>query len=266
VSRACLEVTLAGERVRLAVSAEPLARELARLYGVRPRPDLPRSAVEVLNGSVRRGGREVHRSHVQHELAVYAEWAVTSEALDALRRRRLIVHAAALARRHTLLIAGAHGQGKTTLAAALALRHGWRLAADDVVTVTPEGRLVPFGRPVRIKPGTSALLHELPDEGHTAGRAWPRLMPLVFFSRPPKRLGRPRTVAFVARGAPRLTVRRLTEAMGLATLMRHVWNFNERPRQALRTLAGVVAGARMVILEGGSVSERCRAIEKLESG
>ena len=85
--------------------------------------------------------------------------------------RLLVVHGAGLAMpdgRGLLLIAPG-GSGKTTLAAALnAESHG--LLNDDVVPVTPDGRLVALGTPICLKAGSWPVLSELrPDLAKTAG-------------------------------------------------------------------------------------------------
>jgi len=85
--------------------------------------------------------------------------ALLTETLSrSVRDGAFLLHAALLSRRgEGLLITGEPGAGKTTLALALAA-HGWGYACDDVVKVSPDGRIrgVPFSPAA--KPGAWPLL------------------------------------------------------------------------------------------------------------
>jgi hypothetical protein len=60
-----------------------------------------------------------------------------------IQRGMLVLHGNALAKGGRAIVClGASGAGKSTLAYAL-MRQGWRLLADDLVAITPDGRVLP---------------------------------------------------------------------------------------------------------------------------
>ncbi|MBS1955859.1 MAG: hypothetical protein JST89_16870 [Cyanobacteria bacterium SZAS-4] len=61
-----------------------------------------------------------------------------------------------------VLISGAPGSGKTTLSIALALRHGWKVIADDMTIInTRDNKIIGFAAPFNLFPGTRKLLSEI---------------------------------------------------------------------------------------------------------
>lgn len=86
------------------------------------------------------------------------------EAACATDQRLLVLHAAGVSRAgRGLLLIGPGGAGKTTLAAALNAS-GWELLGDDVIPVTPEGRLLGLGLSLCLKAGSWPVLAPwLPD-------------------------------------------------------------------------------------------------------
>jgi hypothetical protein len=83
---------------------------------------------------------------------------------------RISIHSAALAtERGILVVAGASGQGKSTLALGLAHR-GFGLLSDELAIVEPDGTVLPYPRSVHVRPDTIELI---PALGFLADR--PRL-------------------------------------------------------------------------------------------
>ena len=83
---------------------------------------------------------------------------------------RISIHSAALATpRGILVVAGASGQGKSTLALGLAHR-GYGLLSDELAIVEPDGTVLPYPRSVHVRPDTIDLI---PALGFLADR--PRL-------------------------------------------------------------------------------------------
>lgn len=75
-----------------------------------------------------------------------------------------LIHATTLRTANScLMLVGASGQGKSTLAAALLLR-GAQLVAEDISAVSPEGAIRPFHRPLGLsEAGFSLLGQSLPE-------------------------------------------------------------------------------------------------------
>lgn len=259
------DVVLAGRTVRVRIDgAAPFQRRFGSLFPSRAAGSRRPADLEIRwsrgSGEVRRNGRSIARGRTEASVALLGEWAATSLALRGLSPQALLLHAAWVG---GVFLVGAHGTGKTMLSLALALRHGWRLAADDVVALDARGRPRPVERPVRIKPG-SALLPELRRLGLDLSplrAGWPVLLPLRRLGRLPRR---PVRAVFVLqrRGAGPVRLRPEGEGGGLAALARHVSNFRERPAQALAALAGVVRRARVWRLSGGTLEERCRTLSQ----
>ncbi len=182
--------------------------------------------------------------------AVPTDWDVVAAFFERVRRRRVVLHAAAVERRgRTLVLAGAHGRGKSTLALALRLR-GWRLLADDLVVVEPDGAVQAVERPVRIKRGIAKALPELRDG--------PSVLPL--------RASGPRRARAVIVFGPhrgRLRLESMGAGAAVGALARLAWNFRDVPRDVLAALAALTRKARAFRLSGGTVPQRCAAAEEL---
>lgn len=60
-----------------------------------------------------------------------------------------------------MLLSGGQGSGKTTLAIALALKHGWKVFSEDMTVIDPEiNRLTTFGAPFKLKQNMRNVLAE----------------------------------------------------------------------------------------------------------
>lgn len=67
-----------------------------------------------------------------------------------------------------VLISGPSHSGKTTLTLAMALAHGWKILAEDIVLIDVEsGYLAPFARPLSLRPDTTEKVRQA--TGHDAG-------------------------------------------------------------------------------------------------
>ncbi len=257
-----MRLELAGEALAVRVEGHaPLRRWLERQFDARP--SNARADFEVIDGEVRRRGRVIERGR-EAELPHSLEWRLTNEALRRARPRVHILHAACVSRGDdATLIAGAHGAGKTTLALAMMLRHGWKLWSDDVVLMDDRGRVTPVRRPVRVKPGTEIVLPEL-ERLRIDRAAWARGEAWMLQTHASRTL-RPRLFILVGGDRRnRLRVNRLTEPLAVGRVSRYLWNFLVRPREALRMVAGLVARSPVLAFAGGTVDERCAALLELK--
>ncbi len=257
-----LRVDLAGESLAVRIEGHaPLRRWLSRQFDARPTDASP--DFEIRNGEVRRRGRVVDRG-TDADLPHRLEWRLTNEALKRARPRVHILHAACISRgADAVLIAGAHGAGKTTLALAMMLRHGWKLWCDDVVLMDDRGFVTPVRRPVRVKPGTEIVLPEL-ARLRIDRAAWGRGDAWMLQTHASRTL-RPRLFIIVGGDRrTRLRVNRLPEPLAVGRVSRYLWNFLVRPREALRMVAGLVTRSPVLAFAGGSVDERCAAVLALE--
>ncbi len=60
---------------------------------------------------------------------------------------------------HQVLITGAPGSGKTTMAVALSLRYGWRVVSEDMTIInTEKNKIVSFAAPFNLSPGIRKIL------------------------------------------------------------------------------------------------------------
>jgi hypothetical protein len=260
VTRRHFVISLGGESIRLSVRGDELLIDRLQVLplaaGQSPvRPDLTLDW-DSDRGSLRQNGRTVCRSRSREDLVLWTEWLATTTALARLRSRSTLIHAAWLAKgRKGVLIAGRHGAGKTSLGAALALRRGWTLFGDDVTILSRDGSLRALERPLRIKPGSGRRLPELPS-----GRR-PRLVSSRRFSR----RGAATLAAVVLLGSKRgaLRLEGLDSGLAVATLARLTLNFREAPESALNRLAATAGRVPAWRLSGGTIEERCGALERL---
>jgi len=257
-----LLLDLAGVRVRLRVDAD--ARLLALL---RPLHAAKRSGGGVAadldlrwtgtRGVLRDEGRVARRSGSRAELVLWAEWLATVKAIDQLRARTPLLHAAWMARgRRGVLVAGAHGLGKSSLGAALRCRRGWRLFGDDIALALPDGTLHALERPLRLKPGTRRLLPELQEPGWPPGS-------IALHRVDPGSAALKAIVLLGPRSGGRLRMEPVRPGAAVAALSRLTLNFKETAESALAALAGLTGKAPAWRMTGGSIGERCAAMDDL---
>jgi hypothetical protein len=235
--------------------SEDLARRFVSAYDrIRPARGSPGVVVRWSGDRGEVLGRACtwRRSNDPDVLLSWAEWVVTLEALPKAARRWTLLHAAWVAHGgRSVLLAGPHGAGKTTLGAALSLRHGWRLLSDDMVLLS-HGGLRPFERPVRIKPGGLRVLPE-------ARRG---MQALSAFG---GRSARPRLTAlvFLERWGARPKCDPVAPGLAVAKLARLSQNLPDAPSRALRSIAALAARVPAYALGGGSLEWRCSRVSGL---
>jgi hypothetical protein len=257
MSGSTLLLRLGGAHVRVRIEGDNmLRRRFSSFYShALPTAGKPQVLLRWINGrgEVRWRGYLTARSRDPEALCAWAEWAAAGEALKRLRPRGLLLHAAWAAKdRASVLLAGGHGLGKTTLAAALALRHGWRILADDMVVLNEQGRPRAIERPVRIKPGGRRVLSELDPGAYSlsrfgASRPIPSLSAVLLLEGPGSRLRRSR----------------LDQGMAVARMGQLAFNLAVRPQRFLATLARVAGSVPVFELRGGNLGNRCRAVREL---
>ncbi len=118
-----------------------------------------------------RDGELVHTSLVAGDAIGWLVWDVNRAAAET-SGEHLLFHAGALqAGDAGVLVPGASGSGKSTLTAGLA-RAGLGYLSDELVALeVATGRLLPYPKPVTLKPGSFAALPDLAQE--TGGAARP---------------------------------------------------------------------------------------------
>ncbi|GAA3930406.1 hypothetical protein [Microbacterium soli] len=161
---------------------------------------------------------------------------VTLAALEALRGRALMFHAAGVADERGTVAAfvGPSGRGKTTLSRELGRQ--WGYVSDETIAVQPDLRVSPYrkplsvvrpGAPKRQVPAQEAGLKDLPA-------AALRLGALVLIERD------------AGLAAPEVTSIPLAEALPQLVPQMSYLRFLDRPLQAVASLADAVGGIRLL--------------------
>ncbi len=179
------------------------------------------------------------------------EQAITVTACRALREY-MQIHAAILDFEGTgVMICGAHGSGKTTLALT-ALASGWTVLTDDVAVCESDNRTaLGFPRPLRIREGTRHLLPSLIPENcpftvspdgimhlyHTA--------PGLHFYLPETRLG---YIIFPSRRPGKTVLRDIGEREALTFLLPMGFNYYLRRDGRLYDLIALIRQTRTMEL------------------
>lgn len=129
-------------------------------------PPAPAGSVDVA-----RDGEELARGLPWGDALGWVVWEVNREAARA-GGEHLLFHAGAVEVDGVgVLLPGASGSGKSTLVAGL-VRHGFGYLTDELVAVhMGNGRLLPYPKPITVKPGSFRVLGAMdPDVGPTSGR------------------------------------------------------------------------------------------------
>ena len=161
-----------------------------------------------------------------------------------------------------LLLAGASGAGKTTLALSLAMVCGWRVLSEDITLVdTSTRRVIPLARPFRLRPDSQARITEA-----TAKKAAPLVLGRWFFDKSlfsqEKRIFAVSVAVLMRpagqRPAPGLTLRELPASEYLRSIL-PISNAVRMPG-GIEVLQDGVKQARCFELSGGSLKERLEAV------
>jgi hypothetical protein len=120
---------------------------------------------------VRRDGEELARAQPYGDAVGLVVWDVNRAAAEAAGTGLLLFHAGAIEADGTgVLIPGASGAGKSTLVAGL-VRAGSGYLTDELAALDlATGRLLPYAKPITVKPGSFAVLADMaPDPGGASG-------------------------------------------------------------------------------------------------
>ena len=196
---------------------------------------------------------------------VDAEWALTDAAMGRVSKL-LQVHGAAVAATDGtgVLLAGAHGAGKTSMAIALT-RCGAALLTDEVALVRPSDLgLTPFRRDLILHSGSERLFPELAgrDDAHFKRRADCRyLTPLAVDPEPPKLPVHLGHIAFPRFSPDAATsIRSIGEAEVARRLLRESFNLEEFGERGPELIAGMVETCAAVEVEFGDAREAAAAL------
>jgi len=209
---------------------------------------------------VEAGGRRLHSADDPRTAVAVLEWQLVT---DALKHRPDLfhVHGAALASPEldgAVVLAGATGVGKTTLARAL-MGRGFLPFGDDVTLVDPVSLdLQPFPRAFH--------LHE--PRGDTPDAAGPDRLPTYF--QPPRWVRSPlpvKLILFLSRIAEReARAVPLDPAEAASSLLRHSGSLAAAPAHALAVAVRLIAQAPCYRFELGSPKASAAAVEALCTG
>jgi len=221
-------VRLGGERIGVESDSRKLIEWLRKAY---PTGGAPR--VDVVG----------YHAASFDEAVAWTEWEITRAALN--RQRAPVIHAALV---ESILIVGAHGSGKSSLAMALKSRR--RVYADDLVLLR-EGRVEAMARPLALKAGS---------ERWFGGRiqATPRYLPLSA-SKPL------RVTDIVVLGSKRgaMKLASITAESAVAHIARHA--MTKDVKKVIAAAAKVARRARCWRLGGGTPLERAERLCRISS-
>ena len=199
-------------------------------------------------------------------------WDLNREAAHA-GRNHLLFHAAGLQDGAAgVLVPGASGSGKSTLAAGL-VRAGFAYLSDELVALEIDrGRLLPYAKPIAVKPGSTDVLRDMrpPAIGSAddlrADEDW--LLPSVTtFGRP---VGGPCVPELVV--VPRFEpghvtqLKPLSETEAFVTLAVNAVNFVEHGTDGARALGELVTRCECVALTMSDLEEAVEARTAADGG
>ena len=215
---------------------------------------------------VRRDGMEIARRQSHGDAVGWVVWDVNRAAAEA-SGDHLLFHAGALeAGGAGVLVPGASGSGKSTLVAGL-VRAGLGYLTDELAAFDMAGGvLVPYPKPITVKPGSFAALADMDPGGGTgpdgawSGEEWQ----VAVGEGTGRRIGHPCEPGFVVvprydpGAATALTPLSDTEAfLALAVNAVNLLPHGARATEALGRLA---AGCRCYALAVSDLDEACRLV------
>jgi hypothetical protein len=184
----------------------------------------------------------------------------------------LLFHAAALETAGAgMLLPGTSGSGKSTLTAGLTARAGLAYLTDELAAFDlPSGRLLPYAKPITVKPGSFGVVPELhPDRspGSAAapwtGEEWQ----VAMGGTSGRRVGRPCPLRWVI--VPRYepdaptTLTPLSDTEAFLTLALHAVNLLPHGAAGSAALGRMVAEARCYTLTMSDLDEACALVRGL---
>jgi hypothetical protein len=216
---------------------------------------------------VRRDGEELARGQLPGDAMGWVVWDVNRAAAEA-GGDHLLFHAGGIEADGTgVLLPGASGSGKSTLVAGL-VRGGLGYLTDELAALNmATGRLVPYAKPITVKPGSFAVLSDMgPDvglesgHGPWAGQEWQ----VAVGDGTGRRIGRPCVPGFVvvprydAAAATALTSLSDTEAF--FALAANAVNLIPHGSEGTRALGRLAKGCRCFSLTMSDLDEACRLV------
>ena len=228
------------------------------------RAEAPAGAVDV-----RRDGEELARGQTAGDALAWVVWDV-NRAAAASGAAHLLFHAGGIEADGTgVLLPGASMAGKSTLVAGL-VRAGFGYLTDELAALDlATGRLVPYAKPITVKPGSFAVLSDMgpaadgpsgPDPW--AGREWQ----VAVGGGTGRRIGRPCAPGFVV--VPRYdagaetTLTPLSETEAFFTLALHAVNLVPHGSAGTRALGRLARQCRCFSLTVSDLDEACRLVEQ----
>ncbi len=212
-------------------------------------------------------------AHVQRpaDAVQWLVWDINRAAANA-GRDHLLFHAAGLQEGDAgVLVPGASGAGKSTLAAGL-VRAGFAYLSDELMALELDrGRLLPYAKPIAVKPGSTDVLRDMRPpvigaDNLGADEDW--LLPVGDeVSRP---VGGPCVPELVV--VPRFEpghvtqLKPLSETEAFVALAVNAVNFVEHGSDGARALGDLVTRCECVALTMSDLDEAVEAVRRLMAG
>jgi len=219
---------------------------------------------------VRDGERLAHAQR-RSDAVEWLVWDINRAAAQA-GRDHLLFHAAGLQDGDAgVLVPGASGAGKSTLAAGL-VRAGFAYLSDELMALELDrGRLLPYAKPIAVKPGSTDVLRDMrapaigaDDPG--ADEDW--LLPVGDeVSRPVGGPCVPQLVVVPRFESGHVTqLKPLSETEAFVTLAVNAVNFVEHGTDGARALGDLVTRCECVALTMSDLDEAVEAVRRLMAG
>jgi hypothetical protein len=232
----------------------------------------PASASVPVAVDLTRDGQAVALGQRPGDAVGWLVWDVNRAAADA-SGEHLLFHAGAvqLARVHRargsgVLLPGGSGSGKSTLSAGL-VRAGFGYLTDELAALDlSSGQLLPYPKPITVKPGSFAALRDVSTaDGRGGGdgsgaEEWHLAVGDGGFGHP----GEPCVPRFVVvpRYEPgaRTRLERLSETTAFLELALNAVNFTDHGDRGTEALGALVAGCDCAVLTMSDLGEACRIV------